>query len=57
MSSWWIYTNDGIKVGEFAFEAYEDDDVNYQMAQKTLYLWCIEKGLDPEAHNICGAGK
>jgi hypothetical protein len=57
ISKWWVYTNSGIKVGEFAFEAIENEDANYQMAQKTLYLWCIKEGLDPAAHNMCGAAK
>ena len=58
----WVYTNNGIKIGEFgvagidwsteAGQAYSE-----QMIAKTLYLWCVNQELDPQQYNCCVAGK
>lgn len=58
----WVYTNSGIKVGQFGVDGIDwsteaGQAISEQMIAKTLYLWCVQEGLDPEQHNCCVAGK
>lgn len=56
---WWVYTNDGRRVGEFGVMMSDEDfeTGNYGLVEKTFNLWCWQNNLSAEEYNYCTAGK
>jgi len=55
MITYWIYTNDGRKAGEFTQCETADSFYDEQMSKYYFHNACKSRGLDPAAHNYYNA--
>lgn len=53
MITYWIYTNDGRKVGEFTQCTSDDSFFDEQMTKYWFRSACERLNLDPAQHNFC----
>lgn len=53
--TWWVYTNGGIKIGEFGVMMSNEDfaTANFDLVHKTFNLWCWQNNLSADEHNFC----
>lgn len=57
-TTFWVYTNDGIKVGKFVVDNldWSLDDAEGKLEQ-AMQTWCTQQGVERSQYNCCVAGK
>lgn len=57
-TAFWVYTNDGIKVGKFVVDGldWNNDDAEAKL-EAALQQWCTQQGVERSEYNCCVAGK